>query len=146
MQDYDIKVEALYEIQQHRCAITGRPLMAGQKWDLHHAGVADSKRKEVLRKYRELLHSLLNLQLVEHGAHITQPMPRHWPFHIADKLERRLREDKALSDLMNCRVIPLGVTWEDVAATREYLLREAGAIDTTQQDRILELALSKRPA
>ena len=144
MQDYDLKIEALYEIQDHRCALTGRPLMAGQKWDIHHAGVADSKRKEVLRKYRELLHSLLNLELVEHGAHLTQPLPHHWPLHIADKLERKLREDKPLSDLMNCRRIPLGVSWEDVAATREYLLREAGAVDTAREDRIIELMCAKR--
>jgi len=146
MTDYDLKVHALYEMQGHRCAITGRALVPGQKWDLHHAGVADSKRKFVLTRYRELLHSLLNLELVDNGDHITQPVPHHWPMHIADKLERRLRADRALADLMNCRRIPLGVTYADIADTKEYLLREAGAIDTSRQDHIVELMLAKRGA
>ena len=146
MEDYDIKVRALYEMQNHRCAITGRPLVPGQKWDLHHAGVADSKRKEVLRRYKELLHSLLNLELVDHEVHITQPVPHHWPPHIADKLERRLRANKALSDLMKCRHIPVGVTYEDIAMTKRMLLEEVGAIDTSYRNRIMELAFSRRGA
>lgn len=144
MENYSLKVEALYEMQGHACAITGRHLMAGMKWDLHHAGIADSKRKAVVKKYRELLHSLLNLELVDHEAHMQEPLARHWPLHIADKLERRLRENKDLADLLNCRRIPAGVDWQDVAVTKRLLLEEVGAIDTSYRDRIIELAFAKR--
>jgi len=146
MLDYDIKVRALYAMQAGNCAITGRHLNAGQKWDLHHAGVADSKRKAVLKRYKELLHSLLNLELVDHEAHMRDPLPHHWPPHVADKVEHRLRANKALADLMNCRRIPMGVTWEDVAATKRMLLEECGAVDTTYRDRIMALALTKKGA
>jgi len=117
--------------------------------------VADSKRKAVLKRYRELLHSLLNLELVDNSDHISQPLPHHWPMHIADKLERKLREDKGLCDLMNCRSVPDLVHedpvvareyWRNLAETREYILREAGAVDTTQQDRIVGLMLNRRGA
>lgn len=147
MEDHDLKLQILYLIQKGRCAITQdwHPLNH-HKWDFHHAGLADSKRKAITTKYRELLHSLLNLQLVDHDAHMTKPMPRHWPLHIADKLERRLRADKKLSDLMNCRNLDNTFDLRETAETREYLLREAGATTDPYRDRIIELALSRRGA
>ncbi len=59
----------------------------------------------------------------------------------------RLRANKPLSDLMNCRRIPLGVTYEDIAATKRQLLEDCGAIVDPKAEyraHIMELAFSKR--
>lgn len=84
--DYAKKYIYLWKIQAGRCAITGEPLAQSSKVDMHHI-YPDTKTNRKL--YPFYLHSIWNLMLVDHEAHIGHVLPKkppEWRVRIANGL------------------------------------------------------------
>ena len=89
--DYDRKFTKLWRQQGGMCAISGERLEAFRfNFDLHHI-LADSKVNRKLYPY--FIDSLWNLQIVNHGSHMTKPKQKHPPYHVIARAESMLAGD-----------------------------------------------------
>lgn len=100
MEHYIPKAEYLYIKQKGRCAITGKSLTGGPYyWDLHHAGIHNSKVNRKL--YPLFIDSVWNLMLADHEAHLNCPLWGRISYIEADHRERFLRRHPMIAQAMN---------------------------------------------
>jgi len=103
MNNYIHKVQYLYRRQKGLCAITGEPLQAHYKQDLHHAGVYNTKVNRKL--YPLFIDSVWNLVLVDHEAHLDRPLYGRISYREADHREAFLRRHPMIAQAMNMETV-----------------------------------------
>ncbi len=84
----EAKADYIRRRQDGYCAITNRRLLADEG-SLHHRHVCNSKLNRAL--YPLFVHSILNLCLVGHDAHMSHPLPKKIPEWRVGRIERGLR-------------------------------------------------------
>jgi len=103
---YKEKTQYLYIHQCGKCAITGKPLRnpAVSKWDVHHKLEASKVNKY---RFPRLIHSLWNLLLADHDAHMSSPLPGMTVYQAA-KREAFLERHEKISWFLNYLYLPGG--------------------------------------
>ena len=99
--NYAKKYLHLWEYQGGRCAITGNSLEPADNIDMHHL-LSDSK--ESRRAFPQFIHSVWNLRLVAHDAHMTKPLPERLPLMVVAKVEKHLQDNPKVAALINMKV------------------------------------------
>ena len=105
--NYEKKYLHLWEYQGGCCAITGNPLEPADNPEIHHL---TANTKETRRAFPQFLHSVWNLRLVDHDAHMSKPLPERLPWMVAVRVEKHLQEHPDVAALVNMAV-PGGRTY-----------------------------------
>ena len=93
------KVTKLNQLQGFNCAIAASMNRHADTHDLHHAGVANTIVNRKL--YPRLIHSLWNLKLVNHWAHIQNPSFGRISYREARKREAFLEAHPCIAKKLN---------------------------------------------
>lgn len=95
---YADKWQYLYDRQGGLCAITGYPLDV-ESADLHHRCNNSAWRRD---RYPRFIDSVLNLELVDHAAHLAHGRHGQISDHRAGLYEAFLARHPRLSAMVNC--------------------------------------------
>lgn len=110
--NYEKKYDHLMEYQDGCCAITDLPFDGTP--EVHHL-LAETRVN--CKLFPQLIHSVWNLRLVDHDAHMSKPLPERLPLHVAEKVEAHLAQNPDVAALVNMSL----PAWHSVTETQNLL-------------------------